>query len=153
MAATTLKGALNELGQQFVDSLRDELASKRINASGDLSRSVRYEIVGKGAEIGLALFWDDYGDIVDEGRGRSKKGGPMQTWRNKIKGWINYKGISPRQKMTQEQLAFLITRKINRKGYKAKPWIQPALDRVINQDFQQLFGDAIANEIEKILNK
>jgi hypothetical protein len=153
MAANSLPEALDQLGQQFVDSLRQELDSKRISASGNLYRSVRYEIVGSGDEIGLALFWDDYGDIVDEGRGRSNRGGPNQTWRNKIAGWINFKGISPRQGITKEQLAFLITRKINRKGYKAKPWIQPALDRVINQDFQELFGDAVANEIEKILNK
>jgi hypothetical protein len=153
MAANTVSEALDQLGQQFVDSLRQELDSKRISASGNLYRSVRYEIVGSGDEIGLALFWDDYGDIVDEGRGRSNRGGPNQTWRNKIVGWINFKGISPRQGITREQLAFLITRKINRKGYKAKPWIQPALDRVINQDFQELFGDAVANEIEKILNK
>jgi hypothetical protein len=153
MAANSLPEALDQLGQQFVDSLRQELDSKRISASGNLYRSVRYEIVGSGDEIGLALFWDDYGDIVDEGRGRSNRGGPNQTWRNKIIGWMNFKGISPRQGITREQLAFLITRKINRKGYKAKPWIQPALDRVINQDFQELFGDAVANEIEKILNK
>ena len=55
--------------------------------------------------------------------------------------------------MTYETLAFLITGKINRKGYKARPWIQPAIDRVVNQDFQQIFGDAIGAEIEKILNK
>ena len=151
--ATTIQGALTELGQQFVDSLRQELDSKRISASGNLYRSVRYEIVGTGDEIGLALFWDDYGDIVDEGRGRSTRGGPQQTWRGKIEGWIRFKGITPRQGMNQEQLAFLITRKINRKGYKAKPWIQPAIDRVVNQDFQQLFGDAVAAEIEKILGK
>ena len=149
----TIEGALNELGQQFVDSLRQELDTKRINASGNLYRSVRYEIVGKGDEIGLALFWDDYGDIVDEGRGRSHKGGPMQTWRNKIKGWMVYKGITPRQGMTQEQLAFLITRKINKKGYKARPWIQPAIDRVVNQDFQKLFEAAVVAEVEKILGK
>ena len=153
MAKLTLEGALDQLGQQFVDSLRNELSSKRINASGGLSRSVRYEIVGKGAEIGLALIWDDYGDIVDEGRGKSTKGGPKQTWRNKIEGWMRFRGIAPRQGMSYEQVAFLITRKINKKGYRARPWIQPAIDRVINQDFQQLFGDAIANEIEKILNK
>jgi len=70
MAANSLPEALDQLGQQFVDSLRQELDSKRISASGNLYRSVRYEIVGSGDEIGLALFWDDYGDIVDEGRGR-----------------------------------------------------------------------------------
>ncbi len=154
MAANSLPEALDQLGQQFVDSLREELTAKRINASGNLYRSVRYEIVGRGADIGIALIWDDYGDIVDEGRGKSTKGGPNQTWRNKIVQWMARKpGFAPRQGLTTEQVAFLITRKINRKGYKAKPWIQPALDRVINQDFQQLFGDAIANEIEKILNK
>jgi len=151
--ADTIDGALNQLGQQFVDSLRDELQSKRINASGNLSRSVRYEIVGKGAEIGIALIWDDYGDIVDEGRGKSTKGGPKQNWRNKIEGWMRFKGITPRQGMTFEQVAFLITRKINQRGYKARPWVQPALDKVLNQDFQQIFGDAIGAEIEKILNK
>ena len=33
--ATTIQGALTELGQQFVDSLRQELDSKRISASGN----------------------------------------------------------------------------------------------------------------------
>ena len=91
--ATTIQGALTELGQQFVDSLRQELDSKRISASGNLYRSVRYEIVGSGDEIGLALFWDDYGDIVDEGRGRSTRGGPQQTWRNKIDGEPHLLGL------------------------------------------------------------
>lgn len=145
--------ALNVLGQQFVDSLRDELASKRINASGGLSRSVRYEIVGSGTEIGLALIWDDYGDIVDEGRSKSSKGGPKQNWRNKIEGWMRFKGISSFPGMTFEQTAFLITRKINRRGYKARPWVQPALDRVLNQDFTKIFADGIAAEINTILNK
>lgn len=149
----SLDEALNVLGQQFVDSLREELQTKRINASGGLSRSVRYEIVGEGAEIGLALIWDEYGEAVDEGRSPSKRGGPKQTWRNKIEGWMRFRGIAPRQGVSREQLAFLITRKINKKGYKAKPWIQPALDRVLNQDFNKIFADGIAAEIEKILDK
>jgi len=149
----TIDGALNVLGQQLVDSLRDELNSKKINASGNLYRSVRYEIIGEGAEVSLALFWDDYGDIVDEGRGRSNRGGPKQNWRDKIQGWMRFKGITPRQGMSQEQLAYIITRKINRKGYKPKPWIQPAIDRVLNQDFTGLFGDAIIGEINKIFDK
>lgn len=149
----SLDQALNILGQQFVESLRDELQTKRINASGELSRSIRYEIVGQGAEIGLALIWNDYGDIVDEGRNRSTKGGPKQNWRNKIEGWMRFKGIAPRQGMSTEQLAFLITRSINRKGYKARPWIQPALDRVLNQDFTEIFAEGVAAEINTILNK
>lgn len=149
----SLDEALNVLGKQFVDSLRDELQSKKINASGNLSRSVRYEVVGQGAELGLALIWDEYGDAVDEGRSPSKRGGPKQTWRNKIEGWIRFRGISPRQGVSREQLAFLITRKINKKGYKAKPWIQPALDRVLNQDFNKIFAEGIAAEINKILDK
>jgi len=153
----SLDEALNVLGQQFVDSLRDELAKSRpggkINASGNLSRSVRYEVVGQGAEVGLALIWDEYGDAVDEGRSPSKRGGPKQTWRNKIEGWMRFKGFSSFPGMTTEQTAFLITRKINKKGYKAKPWIQPALDRVLNQDFNKIFADGIAAEINKILDK
>ena len=97
--------ALNIIGQQIVDSMRAELDSKGINASGNLSRSVRYEVFEEGGNPALGIYFDDYGEAVDSGRKPSTKGGPKQTWRNKIQGWIRYKGIAPRQKMTQEQLA------------------------------------------------
>lgn len=145
--------ALNLLGQQIVDSMRYELNAKRINASGGLSRSIEYQVVDVDGNPALWINFDDYGEAVDSGRSRSTKGGPKQSWRNKIEGWMRYKGISPRQGMTLEQTAFLITRKINRKGYKAKPWIQPAIDRVLNQDLTKIFSEAIANEIITILNK
>jgi hypothetical protein len=149
----TLDEALNVLGQQFVDSLRYELNAKRINASGGLSRSVSYEVVDINGNPAIWLNYDDYGDAVDSGRSPSKRGGPKQNWRDKIEGWMKIRGISPRQGMTFEQTAFLITRNINKKGYKPKPWVQPALDRVLNQDFTELFGEALANEIITILNK
>ena len=145
--------ALNIIGQQIVDSMRAELNSKRINASGDLSRSIRYEVFEEGGNPALGIYFDDYGEAVDSGRKRSTKGGPKQTWRNKIQGWMRFKGITPRQGITNEQLAFLITRKINRKGYKAKPWIQPAIDRVINQDFTKIMTEGVVNELKAILNK
>lgn len=145
--------ALNIIGQQIVDSMRAELDSKGINASGNLSRSVRYEVFEEGGNPALGIYFDDYGEAVDSGRKPSTKGGPKQTWRNKIQGWIRYKGIAPRQKMTQEQLAFLITRKINRVGYKAKPWIQPAIDRVLKQDFTKIMTEGVVNELNSILNK
>ena len=145
--------ALNLLGQQIVDSMRYELNAKRINASGGLSRSIEYQVVDVDGSPALWINFDDYGEAVDSGRSRSTKGGPKQSWRNKIEGWMRYKGISPRQGMTLEQTAFLITRKINRKGYKPKPWIQPAIDRVLNQDLTKIFSEAIANEIITILNK
>jgi len=143
--------ALNIIGQQIVDALREELDKPRsegkINASGNLSRSVRYEVVGQGAEAELQFFWKEYGDAVDEGRSSSKRGGPKQSWRNKIEGWMRFKGFSSFPGMTTEQTAFVITRAINKKGYKAKPWIQPALDKVLNQDFTQIFSDGIIAEI------
>jgi hypothetical protein len=45
--------------------------------------------------------------------------------------------------MTPETLAFLITRKINRKGYPAKPFIQKSFDQVVNQDLPGIFNTAL----------
>ena len=80
--------ALNIIGQQIVDSMREELAKQRpggkINASGNLSRSIKYEVVDVGDNLAIWINYDDYGDVVDKGRSASKRGGPNQTWRSKI---------------------------------------------------------------------
>ena len=93
------------------------------------------------------------GDAVNEGRSSSKRGGPKQSWRNKIEGWMGYKGFTAFPGMTTKQTAFVITRAINKKGYKAKPWVEPAIDRVLNQDFTKIFAEGIAAEIVSILNR
>ena len=153
----SLDEALNIIGQQLVDALRQELDKQRsggkINASGNLSRSVIYDVVEVDGSPRIWIYYDDYGDAVNEGRSSSKRGGPKQSWRNKLECWMGYKGFTAVPGMTTKQTAFVITRAINKKGYKARPWVEPAIDRVLNQDFTKIFAEGIAAEIVSILNK
>lgn len=141
--STIFTGALQQVGNQLVKALQANLNRVVGRSSGNLSRSIQSEVreTPKGPEVVITML--PYGPILDAGRGKSNKGGPQQTWRNKIEGWIDFKGITPKQGMTKEQVAFLITRKINRKGYQAKPFIQPAFNQVVSQDLPGIFNKAL----------
>jgi len=152
--SASLAGALNQVGLQIVKSLQAELQRQGINVSGELSRSITHQVVGADDGVYLEISMDDYGQYIDEGRKSSKRGGPKQTWRYKIDNWIKLRGITPRQPgMTQKQLAFLITRKINQRGFKAKPFIDKGINNVITQDLSGIFAKAIEQDIAIIFQK
>ncbi len=144
--------ALQQVGNQLVKQMQSNLQRNRSNASGALSKSLDAKVVeGKnGPKLTVSML--PYGKQVNEGRRFSKsKSGP--GFEPKIDAWIREKGITPRNGITPKQLEFLIYRKINKEGYKAKPFIQPAIDAVVNQDLTGIFGEAVAKEIEIIFNK
>ena len=145
-----LAPALNELGRQIVEEMRLTLERNRSNASGNLSRQIQYEVIGQDNNLGLSITFPEYGEVLDSGRGKSNRGGPNQEWRNKIVAWVKAKGISPRQGMSVETVAFLITRSINRKGYKAKPWIDSSIRTVLSQDLDKIFGPEITKQLNEI---
>jgi hypothetical protein len=145
-----LSPALNELGRQIVEEMRLTLERNRSNASGNLSRQIQYEVIGQDDNIGLSITFPEYGEVLDSGRGKSNRGGPNQQWRDKIVAWMRAKGISPRQGMSVETVAFLITRKINREGYKAKPWIESSIRTVLSQDLDKIFGPEITKQLNEI---
>jgi hypothetical protein len=144
--------ALQTLGQQIVAQMKVNLVKNRSNASGYLSNSIQSEPKqgDKGPYIDISMA--EYGGAVDSGRSRSTKGGPKQTWAKKIVNWIRLKGITPRQGITQKQLAFLITRKINRKGYQAKPFIQPAINEVIKSNLDITMNKAVTQALNETLD-
>jgi len=147
-----LATALGIVGKQIVNAMQATLQRNRSNASGNLSKSIKDNVVENNNTLKLQIQMEDYGEFVDGGRGGAKKGG----WSNKkqdISGWLRAKGISPRQGITEKQLVFLISRKINRQGYKAKPFIQPSINSVLSKDLQGILGDAISKDIETILIK
>lgn len=148
---TILGATLQTVGQQLVKAMQKQLQANGSNASGNLSKSIQSEVrEGKnGPEVVITMA--PYGPVLDSGRGRSQKGGPQQTWRNKIITWQRVRGIAPRQGISDEQLAFLITRKINREGYKAKPFIGPAFDLVVQQDLPDLINKGIQDALAQTL--
>ena len=91
------------------ENIRTKKATRRhgtVNASGDLARSVRYELTpGVGT-----IYAAGYAFAVEFGRGPGKMP-PI----NSIRAWIDAKGIEPTG-ISKDSLAFLIARKIKREG-------------------------------------
>jgi hypothetical protein len=148
---TILGATLQTVGQQLVAAMQKQLQANGSNATGFLSKSIQSEVRqgDKGPEVVITMA--PYGPVLDSGRDRSTKGGPKQTWRNKIIVWQRVRGIAPRQGISDETLAFLITRKINREGYKAKPFIGPAFNLVVQNDLPDLISKGIQDALSQTL--
>ena len=129
----------------------NELFTKDINASGNLVKSINYE--SKPTEDGTSIFVNmlDYGYALDGGRSGAKtKGG--KSWKPLLINWIKTKGIRPRNGITIDELAFLIYRKINKRGYKAKPFVNPSI-RKFTEKFPQEYALALNEDIKIELDK
>lgn len=117
------KDILSGFGQQIVDQLKTDIKEKRVtkygavNASGDLANSVRFEVTDRG----LKVFAEDYIYYLEHGR-KPGKFPPLDS----IKQWIEEKNLT--FDIPIDSLAFLIGRKIARKGTTA--WEQGGTDLV-----------------------
>jgi len=107
---------LNKFGNTLVERLKNDIKNKPLtkygaaNASGKLADSIRYEV----DESGLRIYGASYIYYLEYGRGPTKNDGPG-TLRQRIRGWIDDKGINP-DGISKDSLAFVITRKIHREG-------------------------------------
>ena len=129
--AIPLNKTLEKAGQLIVARMRDNLKQQKANASGKLSDSISYTIKDTVEGSSLLIGMEDYGPIVDAGRGVSRGGGSA-NWKPKIIQWMKAKGIRPKAGVSMETAAYLIYRKINQKGYRPKPFIQISIDQVVN---------------------
>jgi len=105
---------------------------------------------GKGITL-LGLGMEEYGFILDSGRGGAKKA-DGQSWQPNLVQWIKAKGIKPKPGVTIEQLSYAIYNSINKKGYKAKPFIDSAVT-TYQQQFADEYAEATADDIELDLEK
>ena len=136
---------LNKKNQRASDNLYQSLGSK----SGEYGFKVEQE----GGSIHLTLYLPDYYYWTDKGRKPTKGGGNGQVRKNLMgaTGWIAYKGLIGKSGKTIEQkrklkngqiktytikltaaqwnkqLAFLIARKIHKKGFKGTNWFSSEL--------------------------
>jgi len=145
-----------EVLDRATDRLREltinELFEENANATGTLAKSIKY--IGKPQREGkttISLEMEDYGFILDSGRGGATTKG-SQPWQPKLIQWIRAKGIQPKPGVTIEQLSFAIYNSINRKGYKAKPFVDEAT-AAFASSFPTEYAEATAEDIEIDLKK
>lgn len=113
----------------------------------------------KGGKIRIYLSLPEYYEYTDVGRGATEKGGTGQLRKNLmgLKGWISQKGLIGGGGMTVKQkvklkngtikeytrkltavqankaLAFLISRKIHKKGFKGTKWFSSDVDKFMDE--------------------
>ena len=155
-----LTEVLENFASYFQNKLQENMIKNGSNASGKLVNSFRTEVkIGEDSySVGINL--EDYWYYVNNGRGPTRGGGNGGLY-EKIKEWIRVKKIVPhvgtiktgkqagKQYLpTINQLAFLITRKIHREGYKGTHFFDEAKADSIAY-FQQSIELAIKEDVEK----
>lgn len=106
---------LNRYGQRVIDLYRSNLSNSGHNATGRLSGTASFTVETSSGDLSVTIHLGDYYRYVEEGR-RPGSFPPVDA----ILSWIQAKHIMPREingKLpTEQQLAYLIGRKIAQEG-------------------------------------
>ncbi len=145
LQATTLRAALQELGELIVELMRQELETKGRyplkRGRSSLLETMRVDVkqpgaVGKGGGFdasALTVFVADYAKYVEEGRRPGARKVPLDvliTWIKRRRVGVNRtaKGRFARRVMSVSQLAYAIQNAIYKRGIRGRPFIQAAFD-------------------------
>lgn len=118
MELTTIQNIINE----FTDTLKSVISSNGSNATGDLSNSINGLVEYDGKYLTVSIRLNEYWRYIEYGTN------PHFPPVDKIREWIRVKPVLPRplasgKLPTENQLAFLIGRKISKFGTKPKPFL------------------------------
>lgn len=139
-----LQEALAQYAQAIADKYKTNLESSGRRATGQLITSVNTVVVVNENEFAIDLNLEDYWKYVEEGRGAGKFPPP-----DKILEWIRVKPILPTplangKLPTEQQLAFLIGRKIANEGFEGTHDLQHTMEEV---DYEEIITDALDKDI------
>lgn len=143
--------ALNELGELYVAELTKQLIAADKDATGNLIKSLDYEVLKKLDGFLLEIQAAGYLKYVDQGRKPNSKMPPVDS----IIPWVKARGLQFRNKkgqfITRESTAFVISRSIGRKGIKPTNVIEKTQISVLNK-YDDIIRSAFKKDIEDILN-
>ena len=139
---------LDKNGQSLVRDLQQSMADKRLNASGETSRSITYEVEETLTKSTLIIKANRSIGALQYGR---RAGG----WppRNVIRQWIDDKAINPGE-ISKDSLAFLIQRKIGTLGIKVPNRFNPGgvISDVITDDrIDKIFKEVKVASVNRLV--
>lgn len=146
-----LAAVLEQYGTEVCERYRAELAERGKDASGTLSGTVRYIVKRETTIYAVDLSLADYWKFVEYGRRPGKFPPP-----EKILQWIRVKPVLPRplsngKLPTEQQLAYLIGRKIARDGIAPTPALADATADVYDR-FLERIGAAISKDLARTVD-
>ena len=132
----------------LVEAMKDGSISQDLFATGKLAQSITSQTEFKDGVFGFQILMEDYGLYQDAGFFRPPgKRPPLEP----IISWLQRKRITPPEGMSVRTFAFLIQRKIGKQGayVKARPFIQPAVNSVVNNFLVPKLEEAGVKDIEE----
>ena len=127
---------------------------KRIDNTGKLRRSLRGDVKTSRSSFSASILMEEYGEWVDKGRKKGKGAPP-----NAIRKWIKQKPLRVRDAQGQfvkatesriNSLAYLINRKIKRKGIEATNFLTDPFERKFKNLPQEII-EAYGLDVEDFL--
>lgn len=139
-----LQEALAQYAQAIADRYKDNLEESGRRATGMLITSVSTNVVVDGNTYSIDLNLEDWWKYVEEGRGPGKFPPP-----DKILEWLRVKPILPTPMAngklpTEQQLAFLIGRKIANEGFQGSHDLAKTMEEL---DYEQIIVDALDTDM------
>lgn len=141
---------LEEFAIRFRNTYQDKLIKGDKVATGNLLNSVEYVIEKDDRSISVSLQLEDYYKYVEEGR-KPGKFPPV----DKILDWIKVKPIVPDERNgvlpTENQLAYLIGRKIAEEGIEGTHYLQQTQEELMTE-FETKLSEAIAKDVNQYMD-
>ncbi len=149
-----IQGILQNWGNELISKFRANLQKNKSLASRRLYSEIEPDISPTKTGYSLQIKMLDYYKWIEDGRPPTKTNTPSNpTLQKSIEQWIINKGIQTRTSKNQSRaasvksLAYVIARKIHRKGTKARPFISPALNDKMLQTLSDRVGKYIADSL------
>lgn len=144
---------IKEITNLFAAALKDKLEENGSNATHQLSNSIKDIVKFDGKYLTVSIQLEEYYKYVENGR-KAGKFPPVE----KIKEWIKVKPVLPYTKgkrlPNENQLAYLIGRKIAREGTRANPFLEPTIrDFKLVDKIYAAVNSMLTNEINKAVSE
>ena len=142
---------LYDLAREVAEVYRNELRDRGAVAQGDL-KNFKYDVEPTERGVDVVFNLPEYWKWIEYGRPpttATPKRGPKKL-RDLIKEWLETKGINP-YKISRDGLAYLITRKIHKTGYKARHPLQQAMlmTRIQQERMADIVCEIMLEDIKK----
>ena len=146
-----LKAAMEKYGEALVIEIVNQLKDAGKEATGDLAKSVDYELIEALDSISIGIIAENYLGVVDGGRRKGAKPPPSDA----IVSWMKVKGIKGRDKKTgkfisQKSAGFLIARAIGKNGIKPTFVIKKSLNKLKKLQ-SRLLTEAAVEDMTKMI--
>lgn len=136
-----LKQLFETAGEGIVSDLQKSLKDRNVNATGNLSRSIRFDATEKRLVVSAAGYVFNVEDGTKPGSGVTP---------GAIEKWLQAKRIPVWQGSSRQSQAYVIARAINRRGSQLflKGGNSGVLSSVINNKLLDRLAEQVAGEME-----